>query len=87
MSITGLLDMFIENNSLDSGRFLLSMYTAVTRGASPLEQKPELQKELERRKLDKQRKEVLEQQSKNRTSFEQKLDQQYVKVAAVSMLC
>lgn len=65
------------------GCFCLSVFN-LHRGASPLEQKPELQKELERRKLDKQKKGILDQQKKNRTSFEQKLDEQYVKVAAVS---
>lgn len=54
-------------------------------GLSALNTKPELEKELERRKLEKQKKEVAEQIKKNRNSFEQKLDQQKEKLYVVSL--
>ena len=43
-------------------------------GINVLNTKPELKKELERRKLDRQKKEMMEKQRQNRNSFEQKMD-------------
>ncbi|XP_067932080.1 protein FAM107B-like isoform X2 [Watersipora subatra] len=46
----------------------------VKHGINVLNTKPELKKELERRKLDRQKKEMVEKQRQNRNSFEQKMD-------------
>lgn len=53
-------------------------------GKSMLSTKPELEKEMERRKIEKQKKAVAEQIKKNRNSFEQKMDQQKEKLNLVS---
>lgn len=53
------------------------------RGINPLDKKPELQKELERRKFEQKKKEQAEQQKKNRTSLEQRLDLQKEKLDSV----
>ena len=77
------LQMMLTTYSVHEISSCLS-FLLINRGANPLEHKPELQKEMERRKLDKQKKEVQEKLKNNRTSFEQKLDMQYDKLKSVS---
>lgn len=56
------------------------------RGVNPLETKPELQKEFERRKFENRKKEQADNQKKNRTSLEQQLERQFQKIADVRRL-